>query len=168
MSDKKNAVAAFYCRVGNKAQLTDGKITALYCRTALADDEAIANQGRRLRRYAEENGYGNPAFYIDNGKNGLTLDRPAMKRLIDDIRAGKIKTVLVTDAARIARGFEPMAEWTSALRDIDVKCISINAGNDDFGGEFGLWSGTLRDICPELFKQTKRWRKIRPLREANA
>jgi DNA invertase Pin-like site-specific DNA recombinase len=168
MPNKKNVAVAFYCRVGSESQLTDSKITALYCRTALADDEVIANQGRRLRRYVEENGYGNPVFYIDNGKNGLTLNRPAMKRLIADIRAAKVKTVLVTDAARIARGFEPMAEWISALRGTDVKCISIKEGGDDFGGEFELWYGTLRDICPELFKQTKRRRKTRPIREAHA
>jgi hypothetical protein len=168
MSDKKNAVTAFYCSVGDETQLTEGKITALYCRTAHTDDGAIANQGWRLRRYAEENGYGNPVFYIDNGKNGLTLERPAMKRLIADIRAGKVMTVIVIDAARIARGFGPMAEWVSAIKGTDVRCISLNAGGGDFSGEFRLWSDTLRDICPELFKQTKRQKKTCLLREAHA
>jgi DNA invertase Pin-like site-specific DNA recombinase len=41
--------------------------------------------------------------YIDPGVSGVTLDRPALRRLIADCRAGKIGTVITKDWARLSR-----------------------------------------------------------------
>ena len=57
------------------------KTTALYCRTALADAEAIARQYESLRRFAEGKGFTNLTCYEDDGYSGMNLDRPAFLRL---------------------------------------------------------------------------------------
>src|SRR4051794_29729204 len=44
-----------------------------------------------------------PARYDDGGFTGATLDRPALKRLLADIQAGLIDTVLVYKVDRLSR-----------------------------------------------------------------
>jgi DNA invertase Pin-like site-specific DNA recombinase len=46
-------------------------------------------------------------FYIDNGFSGSSLDRPAIKRMIADI---KIESVVVTDISRLARDYSAYSE----------------------------------------------------------
>ena len=117
---------AVYCRFANDPEPK----TALYCRTAQQCDYGIDSQKERLTRFANENGYSNTAWYIDNGESGTTLDRPAMKRLIEDIREGVIHTVVVTGCDRIARGFATMAAWVRLLQETDARCISSDGGYD--------------------------------------
>jgi site-specific DNA recombinase len=104
---------------------------AVYCRSAQTDDNVIRLQEKRLRRFAEENGFNNLTCYIDNGESGSTLDRPAMNRLIADINASKVKTVIATDLFRIARSFKPLFEWALLLKELNVKCVTIDTGHDE-------------------------------------
>ena len=52
-------------------------------------------------RYAEQNGYGNIVHYTDDGWSSGNFDRPDWKRLIGDIEAGLIGTVIVKDISSI-------------------------------------------------------------------
>ena len=52
-----------------KVNMTD-KITALYCRLSQDDmlqgeSNSITNQKAILKKYAEDNGFRNPVFYVD-------------------------------------------------------------------------------------------------------
>jgi DNA invertase Pin-like site-specific DNA recombinase len=109
---------------------------ALYCRTAQQSDIGIERQKERLTRFADDNGYLNPSWYIDDGESGLTLNRPAMNQLIKDIRAGVIHTVIVTGCDRIARGYEVMSEWMRLLQETDARCVSLDNGGHDIKSEF--------------------------------
>jgi DNA invertase Pin-like site-specific DNA recombinase len=80
-------------------------ITAIYCRVACKDDDVIACQESMLRQYADNHGYGNIKIYADNGFSGTNLDRPAFKRLHEDIASGIIGVVIVKDIARISRNY---------------------------------------------------------------
>ena len=56
-------------------------ITALYARLSQEDaldgeSNSIANQKKILLKYAEDNGFPNPTFFIDDGVSGVTFDRP--------------------------------------------------------------------------------------------
>ena len=44
-----------------------------------------------------------PEAYDDGGFSGGTLDRPAMKRLMEDIEAGKVDCVVVYKVDRLSR-----------------------------------------------------------------
>ena len=56
-----------------------GQITALYARlsqedTLEGDSNSIVNQKAVLSKYAADNGFSNPVFFIDDGVSGLTFD----------------------------------------------------------------------------------------------
>ena len=84
-------------------------ITALYARLSQEDaldgeSNSIANQKKILLKYAEDNGFPNPTFFIDDGVSGVTFDRPGWNEMIGLAEAGKVKTVIVKDMSR-------MLEW---------------------------------------------------------
>jgi DNA invertase Pin-like site-specific DNA recombinase len=117
--------------------------TALYCRSAQACDIAVAMQERLLREFAEKNGCENPSCYIDNGASGVTLDRPAMNRLLSDIRGGGVDTVIAKDTARIARSFIPFMEFRAEARKHGVTIITVLEGEIESNPLFQDWSGVL-------------------------
>ena len=86
-------------------------ITAIYCRVACKDDDAMLHQESMLRQYANEHGYGNIKVYADNGYVGLNYDRPAYIRLQKDIDAGIVGAVIVTNTSRITRNLLDLPEW---------------------------------------------------------
>lgn len=82
---------------------------ALYARVS-TDDQAergygLAAQLADLRRRAAERGYEVPdgAEFVDDGHSGATLERPALARLRDLVRAGAVDVVLIHDPDRLAR-----------------------------------------------------------------
>ena len=133
MTNTKEIGAVLYCRFAKEPE-SETK-TALYCRTAQQDDFAIKNQSDRLSVFALANGYKNLDLYIDNGASGLTLDRPAMTRLIEDIDEGIIETVIVTSTSRIARGFVVMLDFMKVLNRAYVPCVSLDCGGIDIKPE---------------------------------
>lgn len=56
----------------------DGKITALYCRLSRDDElqgdsNSIINPKAILLKYADENGFRNTAFFVDDGFSGTNF-----------------------------------------------------------------------------------------------
>lgn len=81
-------------------------ITTLYCRLSQedaldGDSNSIINQKSILGKYANDNQYPNPQFYIDDGWSGTNFERPSFKEMIKDIEDGKVKTVIVKDMSRL-------------------------------------------------------------------
>ena len=81
-------------------------ITALYARLSQedaldGDSNSIVNQKKILLQYAEDNGFPNPTFFIDDGVSGVTFDRPGWNEMIGLAEAGKVKTVIVKDMSRM-------------------------------------------------------------------
>ena len=84
------------------ARQTEEKITALYERLsrddeAAGDSNSIVNQKRYLEDYAAQKGFTNCIHYTDDGVSGGTFERPAWKRMLADIEAGKVGVVLAKD-----------------------------------------------------------------------
>ena len=62
------------------------KITALYCRLSKDDllqgeSNSITNQKAILKKYADDNGFNNTVFYVDDGISGTTFDREGFKAM---------------------------------------------------------------------------------------
>ena len=77
-----------------------------YCRSACEPQggpSAVGSQVQMIRDYAERRGLSLDAIYSDAGVSGVTLERPALQRLIADCRAGKIGTVITKDTDRSSR-----------------------------------------------------------------
>jgi len=71
----------------------------------------------------------------DNGYSGTNYDRPDFKRMMTDIEAGKVSTVIVKDQSRLGRDYLQ----TGMLMEItfpqyDVRFIAINDGVDSING----------------------------------
>ena len=73
--------------------IADGKITALYCRLSRDDDlqgdsNSIINQKAILKKYADDNGFENTAYFVDDGYSGTNLtDRIGRNSLLSLMRA---------------------------------------------------------------------------------
>lgn len=79
-----------------------GQITALYARLSHedaldGDSNSIVNQKAVLSQYVADKGFSNPVFFIDDGVSGVTFDRPQFNRMIAEIEAGNVSTVIVKD-----------------------------------------------------------------------
>jgi DNA invertase Pin-like site-specific DNA recombinase len=112
----------------NTAELPSFAGTAVYTRLAVADDDAIAEQERKLIEYAESNGYGRCVCYRDNGKNGEHLNRPALMELLAGVETGKIKIVIVQDLNRLTRNYWKLDELVNLLTAKDALLISVEDG----------------------------------------
>ena len=120
--------------------MTD-KITALYCRLSQDDmldgeSNSITNQKAILKKYAEDNGFPNPTFYVDDGVSGTTWERDGFKAMLADIEAGKVGTVITKDLSRLGRDYLKTGEYIEIVfPDYDVRYIAINDGVDTFKSE---------------------------------
>jgi DNA invertase Pin-like site-specific DNA recombinase len=86
------------------------KSVALYCRSAVPNEQSIQKQQENLTCYAKEHGIAKYKFYIDNGFSGNSFERPNLKQLINDVKDGKISVVVVADESRLSRNFEQYSE----------------------------------------------------------
>lgn len=117
------------------------KITALYCRLSNDDDlqgesNSITNQKAILKKYADENGFGNTAFYVDDGFSGTNFNRPDFMRMMEDVKSGKIGTIITKDLSRFGRDYLMTGQYIEmVLPDYDVRYIAINDNVDTLRSE---------------------------------
>jgi len=121
------------------ATQTEGKITALYERLSRDDDltgdsNSILNQKKYLETYAAQQGYENTVHYTDDGWSGGNFERPAWKRLISDIEAGKVAHVLTKDMSRIGRDYLQTGFYTEVMfrqHGVHFVAIANSVDSDD-------------------------------------
>ena len=118
------------------ARQAEEKITALYERLSRDDESAgdsnsIVNQKKYLEGYAAQHSFSNIVHYTDDGWSGGNFDRPAWKRLVADIEAGKVALVLTKDMSRIGRDYLQTGFYTEVLfRKFGVRFIAIGNSID--------------------------------------
>ena len=112
------------------------KMTALYCRLSRDDElqgdsNSIKNQKAILGKYAQEHGFTNPQFYVDDGYSGTNFNRPDFTRLMDDVNDGKVRTIVVKDMSRLGRDYLKVGLYTEiTFPEAGVRFIAINDGVD--------------------------------------
>jgi site-specific DNA recombinase len=112
------------------------KITALYCRLSRDDElqgdsNSIKNQKAILQKYADDNGFTNTEFFVDDGYSGTNFDRPDWKRLISQVEEGRIGTIIVKDMSRLGRDYLKVGYYTEVLfPGSDIRFIAINNNVD--------------------------------------
>ena len=120
----------------NQSYLGGEKITALYCRLSRDDENegdsnSIINQKAILGKYASEKGFSNPQCYVDDGYSGTNFNRPDFQRMMSDVEAGLITTVIVKDMSRLGRDYLKVGLYTEiTFPDAGVRFIAINDGVD--------------------------------------
>ena len=114
----------------------DSRITALYCRLSRDDElqgdsNSIKNQKAILQKYADDNGFRNTQFFVDDGYSGTTFKRPDSQRLIGMVDEGRVGTLIVKDLSRLGRDYLKVGYYTEiAFPEADVRFIAINNGVD--------------------------------------
>lgn len=64
-------------------------------------------------------------YYIDDGYSGTNLNRPAFKKMLQDIKNNKIDEVIVKDFTRISRNYFDLSKCIENFKNNNVKIISI-------------------------------------------
>ncbi len=112
------------------------KITALYCRLSRDDElqgdsNSIVHQKAMLQKYADDNGFRNTQFFVDDGFSGTNFDRPDFQRLISEVENEKVATIIVKDMSRFGRDYLKVGYYTEIVfPEADVRFIAINNGVD--------------------------------------
>ena len=112
--------------------------TAIYVRLSIEnsgkddDGDSIANQISFCKAYlTEHTDLKLYDIYEDNGEKGTNFDRPEFKRMMDDIRGGKVKCVLVKDLSRFGRDYIEAGEYLEKIFPfMGIRFISITDGYD--------------------------------------
>ena len=68
-------------------------------------------------KYATDNGFPNPTFFIDDGVSGVTFDRPSWNEMIRLVEAGKVTTVIVKDMSRMGRDYLKVGYYAMAFEE---------------------------------------------------
>ena len=111
-------------------------ITALYERLSRDDDIAgesnsITNQKQYLEQYADQHGFTNIRHYTDDGYSGTNFNRPGFTKMLNDIDAGLIATVIVKDMSRFGRNYIEVGLYTEFhFPEKGVRFIAVNNGVD--------------------------------------
>lgn len=122
--------------MNNRQTDMKGKITACYERLSRDDElqgpsNSVVNQRKYLEDYAAQHGFESCVHYTDDGVSGGTFERPAWKRMLTDIEAGKVATVLAKDMSRIGRDYLQTGFYTEIVfRQHGVRFIAIGNGVD--------------------------------------
>ena len=94
--------------------------TAIYMRLSRDDERSgqslsIDNQRAILTKYVQDNGGIVAGEYADDGWSGTDFDRPAVRQLFEDAKAGKIDTIVVKDLSRFGRNYIQVGQYTDYI-----------------------------------------------------
>ena len=114
--------------------------TAIYARLSVENSgksekvDVITNQIEICKSYLADCPYLNLVdVYIDNGRTGTVFDRPEFNRLMNDIRSGRIKCLVVRDLSRFGRDYIETGTYLERVfPQIGLRFISIKEHYDSF------------------------------------
>ena len=131
--------AALYVRVSTLEQVTDGY--------------SIGVQKEKLSAYAAAQSYDITDIYSDEGFSGKDLHRPAMERLLSDVKSGKINTVLVYKLDRLSRHVKDVLELVELFDKYSVSLYSLTE-QLDVSSPFGRAALKMSATFSELERET--------------
>ena len=117
--------------------------TAIYARLSVENSgksekvDVITNQIEICKSYIEDRPYlALVDTYIDNGRTGTVFDRPEFNRLMNDIKSGRIKCLVVRDLSRFGRDYIETGTYLERIfPQIGLRFISIKEVYDNFDND---------------------------------
>lgn len=159
--------------MNNRQSYTTAKndsVTALYCRLSRDDElqgdsNSIKNQKAILQKYADDNGFVNTQFFVDDGYSGTNFDRPDWQRLMALVEESGVGTIIVKDMSRLGRDYLKVGYYTEVLfPGSDIRFIAINNGVDSANQQDSDFTPFLNIINEWYAKDTSK--KIRAVFKA--
>ncbi len=105
--------------------------TALYCRVSTGNQSTgLEAQVRALRDYCNRTGVSDYVIYEDENQSGVKSSRPALDRMMKDVRDGMISKVIVYSFSRYARSVTHLLRALEDFRKLNVGFVSITESID--------------------------------------
>jgi DNA invertase Pin-like site-specific DNA recombinase len=101
---------------------------ALYARVSTLDQQP-ENQMAELRKYAAARGW-EAVEYIDHGVSGARESRPALDRMLKDVRRRRIDQVVCWKLDRLGRSLTHLVLTLAEFEQLGVGFVSNNEGID--------------------------------------
>jgi site-specific DNA recombinase len=118
---------------------------AIYARSSLGKEkqgDTVEHQVDMIQEFAKRSNmdliFDKRFIYEDDGESGFKttlLQRPAMKRMIEDINNGLVKTVFFKGVSRFARDSAEAITTAKRLNNMDVRVISLEENYDSIKDE---------------------------------
>ena len=129
---------------------------AIYVRVGNKDEMSAKNQLDFIKDYLTKLNIKTEKIYVDDGYTGTNFDRPAFKKMTEDIKNKVIDTIYVQDLSRLGRNRKELIDFSKNILDkYDSKLILIN---DEVNFKSII---TIMDACEELRKQDLKDRKMK-------
>lgn len=136
------------------------KITAIYCRLSrddelAGDSNSVINQRNILTRFAQERGFKNIQYFVDDGFSGANFNHPGWKQMIELVEADKVGVLLAKDMSRIGRNYLEVGFYTEMLfPEHHVRFIAVNSGVDSVNQQENDFTPFLNIINEYYIKDT--------------
>src|SRR3546814_2563764 len=104
---------------------------AIYARysTDKQRETSIDDQVRGCTRLCEQRGYVQVETYSDAAKSGGTVARQALKRLLDDVKAGRFDVIVLDSLTRLSRHPADLHPLHRLLEFIGIKLVTVDVGD---------------------------------------
>ena len=107
---------------------------AIYLRVSTHDQaqgESPEHHEKRARLYAEMKGWEVVEVYDLCGVSGKSvMEHPETKRMLEDVRAGKIKALIFSKLARLARNTKELLELSEIFQECGADLVSLQESID--------------------------------------
>jgi DNA invertase Pin-like site-specific DNA recombinase len=102
------------------------KVTALYCRVSTAlQSSGLEAQKRALEEWCKRKEITGYRIYEDENQSGTKSSRPALDKMMADVRAGGISTVIVYSFSRMARSTKHLLSALEEFKNLGVSFCSV-------------------------------------------
>ena len=125
-------------KLANRCQKIEWKV-GIYLRLSSddgdnAESNSITNQKNLINLFLKkEKDLKIYDYYIDDGFTGTDFNRPDFQRLLNDIKEGKINTVIVKDLSRFGRNYIEVGNYIEQVfPSYNVRFIAINDNVDSY------------------------------------
>jgi DNA invertase Pin-like site-specific DNA recombinase len=100
------------------------KRVACYLRVS-TNDQTVENQRHDLLAYCKARGWEHVTFFTDSGVSGSKDRRPALDRLMVEVKARRVDVVVVAAFDRFGRSVRHLVETLELFRHLGVEFISL-------------------------------------------
>ena len=114
-----------------RSALIKERVAVGYVRSSVEGDgghSSVGAQKRMIERFAAEIGVSVMDWYVDQGHNGLDMERPALQQLLAAAQSGhgSFGLVVVWEPSRLSRNPDDAAAIASLLRESGVKLVFVS------------------------------------------
>jgi DNA invertase Pin-like site-specific DNA recombinase len=104
-------------------------VIAIYGRIS-TQSQNIDTQLREAKDYCQRTGIIEYKIYADIGISGGTASRPLLDEMMRDVRAGKVRSIIIYKLDRLGRSLPHLLDLLAEFRNRKVRLISISDGLD--------------------------------------